>query len=118
MLSMTTFFLNPVVSRNKSYYKKAKVIEFKGFKYLKSYDTIVCAITAENEFIRLWDKYSPTTINHINDFCAYYGFETLNKKQWEKLEVIKDFSIPTEVENVPMSYKSSYYINPMYNPYV
>lgn len=118
MLSMTTFFLNPVVSRNKSYYKKAKVIEFKGVKYLKSYDTIVCAITAENEFIRLWDDYSPTTQNHINDFRALYGFEVIGKKQWENIEVKSDFPVPVEVENTPMSYKSSYYVNPAYNPYI
>lgn len=117
MLSMTTFFLNPVVSRNKSYYKKAKVIEFKGVKYLKSYDTIVCAITAENEFIRLWGDYSPTTQNHINDFCAYYGFETMNKKTWENMEV-KSFPVPVEVKNVPMTYKSNYYRDEIYNPYI
>ena len=116
MLSMTTFFLNPVVSRNKSYYKKAKVIEFKGVKYLKSYDTIVCAITAENEFIRLWGGYSATTKNHINDFCALYGFETMNKKTWENMDV-KSFPVPVEVLKVPMAYKADYYSD-IYNPYI
>lgn len=118
MLSMTVINLAPVTSRNQSYYGKAKRIEFKGVKYLKSYDTIVCAITAEGEFIRLWDKYSPTTGNHINDFRAFYGFETISKKEWGKIEVTKNFPIPDEVQGVEMKFKSTYYTNEVYNPYI
>ena len=115
---MNVTILKPVVSRNKSYYGKAKVIESDGVKYLKSYKTIVCAVTCDGEFIRFWDSYSPTTQNHINDFRVLYGFESLNKKEWDKLEVNNGQNIPADVLNVSMNYKASYYVNDAYNPYI
>jgi len=70
----------------KSYYGKAKVIEYdNGRKDLKSYDTIVCAIDENGAFIRLWGGYSRTTMNHVNDFRRENGFPMLNKKAWESI---------------------------------
>lgn len=116
-MTINVSILKPVTSRNKSYYGKAKVIEAGGVKYLKSYDTVVCVVTADGEFIRLWEKYSPTTLNHVNDFRALFGFECLNKKAWDKLEV-GAVNIPREVVKTPMKYKAAYYSNDIYNPYI
>lgn len=65
----------PCLDRCKSFYGKAKAIEYDdGTKELKSYDTIVCRITPAGEIIRLWAGYSATTMRHINSFLSYYGY--------------------------------------------
>lgn len=69
----------------KSYYGKAVVIEENGERLLRSYDTIVCKIDNNGNFIRLWGGYSKTTMNHINDFRMMNGLESLYKKDWDKL---------------------------------
>ena len=68
----------------KDYYGKAVVIEDSevGEVYLKSYETIVCKIDANENFIRLWGGYSHTTMKHINDFRLLYDLEKLTKKEW------------------------------------
>ena len=72
----------------KSYYGKAKVIETEnGESLLKSYETIVCKVTASGDFVRLWGGYSNTTKAHINDFRRLFGFAPLNKKEWESIPV-------------------------------
>ena len=69
----------------KSYYGKAQVIyNDDGSVSLKSYDTIVCMIKDDN-FVKLWDGYSATTMKHINDFRMMFNLPTLNKKGWDKL---------------------------------
>ena len=82
----------------KSFYGKALQIDHDGIKYLKSYDTIVCAIE-NGDLIRLWSGYSLTTMNHINAFCIHNGLQGCNKKAWDNLEV-KSIEIPIEVSNV------------------
>lgn len=86
----------------KKFYGKAKIIEFNGVLYLKSYQTIVCAISG-NDFVKFWNGYSATTQNHINAFRALYGFEKLNKKAWENIPISTD-SIPYQVAKVTMKY--------------
>ena len=82
---MTEFYLSPVYGA-KSFYRKAKVIETAdGRKQLKSYDTIVCEITAGGEFVKLWNGYSVTTARHINAFRALYGLPPINKPVWDKM---------------------------------
>lgn len=82
----------PPCGIQKSFYGKAKI----GYRFLdeqhkvseyflKSYDTIVCKITANNEFQKLWDDYSHTTMKHINAFRRYYGFADMSKKEWDGL---------------------------------
>lgn len=74
----------------KSYYGKAIVIEDKfGNKRLKSYKTIVAEITKKGKFKRLWEGYSRTTMNHINDFRNENGLEKINAKEWKNLQVEK-----------------------------
>jgi hypothetical protein len=116
-MSINETILKPVVSGKKSNYGRAKIIECDGVKYLKSYQTIVCVIDSDNNFIRLWDKYSVTTQTHINDFRAVFGFPAINKKEWNSLEVVEGYKIPVEVSAVPMKYKSNYYVNDIYNPF-
>ena len=81
-------FKNLKAITQKSYYGKAKTAEINGEKLLKSYDTIVCKITANGDFVRLWGGYSRTTAAHVNDFRKLYGLPALNKKAW--------FAIPCE----------------------
>ena len=86
----------------KKFYGKAKIIEFNGVLYLKSYDTIVCAIDNDN-FLKFWNDYSATTQKHINAFRALYGLNSIGKKDYLNMAVCPD-SIPYQVTNVAMKY--------------
>ena len=81
--------LNPNFNdRNKSYYGKARVIEWEdGSKALISYNTIVASITPDNEFHKMWGHYSVTTMKHINTFCDDYEQPTFNKSEWKNIDV-------------------------------
>lgn len=72
----------------KSYYKKAfYYIDENGEKYLKSYNTIVAKIDKNNQLHKLWNGYSQTTKNHINDFCKLFGvIFGGTKKDWQNLK--------------------------------
>ncbi len=85
----------------KSYYGKASVIEGNdGMKYLKSYDTIVCAYDYNTgEFTRMWGGYSRTTMNHVNDFLRLFNLPTLSKKEWEAIPCGSEARFRVEVEN-------------------
>ena len=110
--------LAPIHSGNKSFYGKAKVIEMDGVKYLKSYSTIVCAIKRK-KLIKFWDDYSATTQKHISDFCNLYGIKSVGKKEWLDMPTNpKNLDIPEEVKNIPMNYKTTYYGDAIYNPYI
>lgn len=76
--------LNPnYYDRNKSYYKKARVITWEdNWIALISYNTIVCLLSPENELFKTWDSYSKTTIAHINTFCDDFGLPKFNKAEW------------------------------------
>ena len=89
---MKTFELK--ATTQKSYYRKAFILQNEsGNVFLQSYDTIVCGIV-NGEFVRYWDDYSTTTMNHINDFRKLYNFPKMNKKAW----------INTQVECSPVRY--------------
>lgn len=92
-----------------SYYGKAKEIEYDGYKFLKSYKTIVCAIKPNGEFVRFWNDYSVTTMNHINDFRNKNGLSKLSKKEWKELKVNETMVIPNEVQKVEMKYTTTYF---------
>lgn len=69
----------------KSYYGKAVVWEPDAeSKILRSYDTFVCGIKG-GKFVRLWNGYSKTTMNHINDFRNLFGMNPISKKEWENI---------------------------------
>lgn len=66
-----------------SYYGKAKTITEGNVVSLKSYNTIVASYDkSTQEFKRLWNGFSTTTQNHINDFRKLFNLEKLSKKEW------------------------------------
>lgn len=72
----------------KSFYGKAKVIiKDNGETVLKSYNTEVCKLNSNGEFIRLWDEYSPTTMRHVNSFLEFVGVKGGGKKWWNAQSV-------------------------------
>lgn len=86
---MKTYELRPgKFDKVKSFYGKARVIEKdNGEKVLQSYNTEVCKITPEGEFIRLWGGYSLTTMRHINAFIELYNISGGDKSWWDSLEM-------------------------------
>ena len=74
-------------TRQTSYYGKAKIITTEKARYLLSYNTIICRLSFGGEFRKLWDDWSKTTANHINDFMRFTRFGNgFNKKEWENLD--------------------------------
>ena len=71
----------------KSFYGKAKVYQRDGWTVLQSYDTYVCAINSNGDFLRYWDGYSATTARHIATFCRAHGLSVPCKAEWENLPV-------------------------------
>lgn len=76
--------------RAKSFYGKAKVIETEnGEKVLQSYNTEVCKISCNGEFVRMWEGYSTTTMRHVNSFLSFFGISGGGKAWWEAKSVRK-----------------------------
>lgn len=74
----------------KSFYGKAIVIENEsGEKILQSYDTEVCKITSDGEFVRMWSGYSVTTMRHVNGFLAFAGIVGGGKAWWDAQPVVQ-----------------------------
>lgn len=85
---MRIYELPPMGERVKSYYNKAKVIEKdNGETVLQSYNTEVCKITNNGEFVRLWSGYSATTMRHVNSFLRFFGIAGGGKTWWDNLEI-------------------------------
>lgn len=78
--------LKPIYNNQKSFYGKATVSQYNGKIILTSYTTDVCYIDSEG-FHRLWNGYSVTTMNHINEFLQQNGLEKLLKKEWLALPI-------------------------------
>lgn len=83
----------------KSYYGKA-LIKYadNGDIILQSYDTDVCKIE-NGKFIKLWDGYSLTTMNHIKDFCIAFEIPYGNKKWWCELPCESEGEYKVEYSN-------------------
>lgn len=79
----------PCLDGHKSFYGKARVMECtNGETLLQSYDTIVCKLDADGNFVRLWSGYSATTQRHVNSFLQLYRLDELQgKANWDKLPV-------------------------------
>lgn len=76
--------------RAKSFYGKAKVIETEnGEKVLQSYNTEVCKISCNGEFVRMREGYSTTTMRHVNSFLSFFGISGGGKAWWEAQSVRK-----------------------------
>lgn len=72
----------------KSFYGKAKVIEMdNGEIILQSYNTVVCKITSNGEFVRLWSGYSVTTMRHINSFLQLFDIAGGGKAWWNAQKI-------------------------------
>lgn len=66
----------PCLDGHKSFYGKARVMECtNGEKLLQSYNTIVCKLDADGNFVRLWNGYSATTQRHVNSFLQLNGLD-------------------------------------------
>lgn len=80
MNNVQIFDLRPINGR-KSFYGKALVIIDGDTVYLRSYETIVCAIR-NGVFHRLWYGHSVTTMIHVNAFRVTYGLPKMTNRQW------------------------------------
>lgn len=87
----------------KSFYGKAIVTEVDGSKTLTSYTTDVARIDKEGHFIKLWNGYSVTTMNHVNAFRIMNELNALTKKEWESMETEE-----TEKPHSDMTWQQSY----------
>jgi len=68
---------------HKSFYGKAIVYTNEnGEKVLRSYDTDVCKVDTDGNFIRLWNGYSDTTMRHIRAFLLLFDCDNISKKTW------------------------------------
>ena len=85
----TGFYDIPCLTGRKSFYGKAKERVIDNGYELKSYETIVCKLV-NRKLVRLWNGYSPTTMNHVNGFLVYHGMEKIKKADWMAMEVKKE----------------------------
>ncbi len=90
----------PCADSRKSFYGKAHVIEKNGEKLLESYNTIVCKIDNDGDFVRMWEGYSATTMRHVNSFLAFYGINKGGKAFWDSLPV--EDCKPTHSDMTPL----------------
>lgn len=65
---------------------RALIIPVEDGYILQSYYTKV-AVIRNNEFYRLWDGFSVTTLKHINAFRSFAGFKPISKREWIEMEV-------------------------------
>ena len=72
----------------KQFGNRALIIPVDGALILKSYYTEVARYDMKtDEFSRLWNGFSVTTLKHINIFREFLGLETINKRAWIEMEV-------------------------------
>ena len=84
---MKKSYLQPM-NNQKSFYGKAIIIERDdGSTDLQSYNTIVCSIDGDGQFIRRWGGWSATTQKHVNAFIERYGIAGGGKAWWQSLPV-------------------------------
>lgn len=85
-------------------YGKAKIYTDGSSTYLRSYDTIVCALTQDSPqdcydygwdtrwyFTRYWADWSRTTNSHIDAFLQAHNLGTISKREWLKLPLNTPF---------------------------
>lgn len=88
MENLEKIYLEPVIDKRKSFYKKAKIlIDEKGNKFLQSYDSIIAEVVNGkvkiNTDVYLWN--SQTSLRHLKDFLYQLGYEIGTKKELEKM---------------------------------
>lgn len=75
--------LIPQYDARRSFYGKAKIEETKKYLKLYSYQTLVAMINKEENTVKVFGTYSPTTLRHIKEFLKQNNFIAINKKQIE-----------------------------------
>lgn len=93
-VKMNTVKLNPM-GIQKSFYGKARIeCHLDGTRILISYSTPVAKIVPDDtcpegvKFVRLWHGWSATTMRHINAFRAFYGLDSIRKRDWELMRKV------------------------------
>ena len=78
--------LQPLHGNVKCYYGKAIIVENDKMRYLYSYDTLVVAVSFENDTIILHNEHlwSQTTLRHIKEFLQQHG-----KPKYTKAELLE-----------------------------
>lgn len=77
------------INCQKSFYGKALYATKDKETWLASYNTLVCYLTINGQFVKLWDDYSRTTMKHINSFRQKFGYPVISKKEWEEMPVYR-----------------------------
>ena len=80
---MRKYELIPADGRKSFYGKAVVIVEDNGENVLQSYNTEVCKVTNNGEFVRLWGGYSATTMRHINSFLQFVGIAGGGKSWWD-----------------------------------
>lgn len=76
------------LDHRKSFYGKAHYGFLNGAILLKSYNTIVCAISPDKtKVIRIWNDETMTTTRHFNSFMKKFGIDKSGIKDWRELPV-------------------------------
>ncbi len=88
MENFKIIYLEPMIDRRRSFYKKAKIlIDNKGNKFLQSYDSIIAEVVNGkvkiNTDVYLWD--SNTSLRHLKDFLYQSGYEIGSKQKLIKM---------------------------------
>lgn len=87
--------LNPVYDSRKSFYNKAFVIMDNLGWTLFSYNTPICRLMPDKTtIIRYWMDSSATTRRHITDFLYQYGEFVMHKKEYDKVSVPWNTTLP------------------------
>ena len=79
--------LKPINDRCKSFYGKASVIYDSKTSnvMLKSYNTIVCYVDANDVLHKTWKGYSNTTMRHVREFVLQQLDHNITKKEWSSM---------------------------------
>ena len=84
-------YLKPVLSSQKSYYRKARIETFNQVKNLYSYDILMVGVE-NDEVIYLNDDeacYTHTTLKHVKDFL----YQCLGYKDISKLDILQKICV-------------------------
>jgi len=94
---INTYVLCPVDSR-KSFYGKCHVYETDAYKYLESYETLMCRVKKDDKtFEKLSDYKSQTTTRHLNSFFSDQHLD-MNTKRFYKMNINDTTSNQTDEE--------------------
>jgi len=83
-----SYELQPRYDSRKSFYKKAHVEidghESKLFSYGTHVASVFSGMTSSEDVLEVYGTYSATTLRHIKEFAAQFGFGYMTKQEVEK----------------------------------